>query len=214
MDTIGHSIILRFCFPSREARGWLESHICEFAWILKDGIRVERAFPKLLSTLPHQKLGEQGSLRRTPAQGTGSFATGSRENTPSFSTPEWSLLFFLQDWIKCILCSDLPDKERIYQQRRGKTKMVVQRSIHVRVVHLQGFQESSCAPNPFRRCLYLSLLGDNPLNGIFKKSDINHQPFISPEDPSSIGRVMADGAYVYLHTVGGRCLCERMLPCF
>lgn len=39
-------------FPSREARGWLESPMCEFVWVFQDGVRVERVFPKLLSTLP------------------------------------------------------------------------------------------------------------------------------------------------------------------
>lgn len=76
-------------------------------------------------------------------------------------------------------------------------KMGVRLSIHVvHTVHLQGSQESSRTPNPFLRCLYLSLLRDNPLNGIFKKSDINHQPFISPEKSYSIGHRVDMSIYI------------------
>lgn len=87
-------------------------------------------------------------------------------------------------------------QRKVHQQIRGKMNVGVQLFTHiVHAVHLQGFQESSRTPNPFRHCLYRSLLWDNPLNGIFKKSDINHQPFNS-------------------HIDGCRCLFEWLLPYF
>lgn len=52
MNTVGRGIVLRVFSPSRDARDWLEDCTCEFAWVFQERLRVERVFPKLLSTLP------------------------------------------------------------------------------------------------------------------------------------------------------------------
>lgn len=117
-NTIDYSTGLCFFFPSRKASDWLEDSIHEFLWVFQDGIRVERVIPKLLSTFPHALFEctvelKAGWGRESKRMVTlGNFAVGSRESTLSLCSPEWSLLFFLQDWIKCRLGSHAPDKER------------------------------------------------------------------------------------------------------
>lgn len=120
MNTIDYSTGLCFFFPSREASDGLEGCIREFSWVFQDRIRVERVIPKFLSTFPHAwhlfeqtvelKAGWGRESKRMIA--LGNFAVGSRESMPSLCILEWSLLFFLQDWIKCTLGSHAQDKKR------------------------------------------------------------------------------------------------------
>lgn len=87
------------------------------------------------------------------------------------------------DWN--VLWAGILQTKKDIAAKEGKDEDEVQLFTHVHAVHLEVFRNSSRTPNPFRCHLYPSLLRDNPLNGIFKKSDINQQPFISPESHNS-----------------------------
>lgn len=210
MNTVEHGIVLRVFFSGRDARDWLEDCTCEFAWIFQERLRVERVFPKLLSTLPPalrpvgvESVADSGGWGRASKSTTelGSFAGG--RMGPNVLPPG------LNEMYSRLPCTG---QGGVYQQTRWKMKMGVQLSIHiVHTVHLRGPQGSSHMPNPFLRCLYLSLLWDHPLSGIFKKSDTSHQPFISPEKSYSVGH-MVDMS-IHIERVC-RCLFELMLPCF